>query len=86
MVFASSTRRFNSGMSNANLLSSLDCFDLVDMYEGQKPLNQPGVVINTEWGALGNTGSLEIVRTAYDHQIDKNSLNPGKQVCNILLY
>ena len=64
----------------------IENFDLVDMYEGSKPLNSQGVVINTEWGALGNTGSLEIVRTTYDHQVDKNSLNPGKQVCNILLY
>ena len=39
-----------------------------------------GVVINTEWGAFGNTGSLDIVRTSYDHQLDAQSLNPGKQV------
>jgi hypothetical protein len=39
-----------------------------------------GVVINTEWGAFGNTGSLDIVRTSYDHQLDSQSLNPGKQV------
>merc|ERR1712038_2251598 len=55
------------------------------MYEGKKPLNQPGVVINTEWEALGNSGSLEIVRTTYDHQIDKNSLNPGKQIYEKLI-
>ena len=39
-----------------------------------------GVVINTEWGAFGNTGSLDIIRTAYDFQLDTQSLNPGKQV------
>ena len=37
------------------------------------------VVINTEWGALGNTGSLDFVRTSFDMAVDKNSKNPGKQ-------
>ena len=49
------------------------------MYEGEKPSNNE-VVINTEWGAFGNTGSLDIVRTIYDYELDRNSLNPGKQV------
>jgi len=40
-----------------------------------------GVVINTEWGAFGNTGSLDIIRLSYDFQLDQESLNPGKQVC-----
>ena len=51
-----------------------------DMYEGKKPNDSSVVVINTEWGAFGNTGSLDVVRTPYDHRLDQNSLNPGKQV------
>ena len=51
------------------------------MYEGDRPSNKE-VVINTEWGAFGNTGSLDIVRTIYDYELDRNSLNPGKQVKN----
>ena len=38
------------------------------------------VVINTEWGALGNTGSLDFVRTWWDHGVDAGSKNFGKQV------
>ena len=38
------------------------------------------VVINTEWGALGNTGSLDFVRTRWDHAVDAGSKNFGKQV------
>ena len=38
------------------------------------------VVINTEWGALGNTGSLDFVRTRWDHAVDAVSKNFGKQV------
>jgi hypothetical protein len=45
-----------------------------------------GVVINTEWGAFGNTGSLDIIRTIYDIQLDEESLNPGKQVSWVILY
>ena len=51
------------------------------MYEADRPSNKE-VVINTEWGAFGNTGSLDIVRTIYDYELDRNSLNPGKQVKN----
>lgn len=37
------------------------------------------VIINTEWGALGDHGCLDFLRTEYDKQIDKASRNPGKQ-------
>ena len=38
------------------------------------------VVINTEWGAFGDNGVLDFVRTVEDREIDKTSLNPGKQL------
>ncbi len=38
------------------------------------------VVVNTEWGAFGNAGTLDIIRTHYDHELDAQSRNPGKQV------
>ena len=41
---------------------------------------QEHMVINTEWGALGNTGSLDFVRTRWDHAVDAGSKNFGKQV------
>lgn len=37
------------------------------------------VMINTEWGALGDDGSLDFIKTEYDKQVDKHSINPGKQ-------
>ena len=66
--------------TNASYVEKLE---LVDLYEGtDEALSFPKseVVINTEWGAFGNTGSLDIVRTIYDYELDRNSLNPGKQV------
>uniref|UniRef100_A0A6G1S7V8 Phosphotransferase n=1 Tax=Aceria tosichella TaxID=561515 RepID=A0A6G1S7V8_9ACAR len=36
-------------------------------------------VINTEWGAFGDNGSLDFVRNKWDVDIDRSSLNVGKQ-------
>lgn len=41
--------------------------------------SKPNVIINTEWGAFGDDGKLDSVRTKYDREIDAYSLNPGKQ-------
>jgi len=38
------------------------------------------VIINCEWGAFGDKGEIEFVRTAIDVEIDQHSLNPGKQL------
>jgi len=38
------------------------------------------VVINTEWGAFGDNGVLDFIRTHNDHAIDNESLNPGQHV------
>lgn len=35
--------------------------------------------INTEWGGLGDDGSLDEITTSYDVAVDRNSHNPGKQ-------
>merc|ERR1712212_739261 len=56
----------------------------VEMYEGNPGLASQ-VVINTEWGALGNTGSLDFVRTRWDHAVDAGSKNFGKQVYEKLI-
>jgi len=56
----------------------------VELYQGQRGAKKD-VVINTEWGALGNTGSLDFIRTKYDHSVDQNSKNCGKQVYEKLI-
>jgi len=56
----------------------------VELYNGHKGSKRE-VVINTEWGALGNTGSLDFIRTKYDHLVDTNSKNQGKQVYEKLI-
>ena len=43
--------------------------------------NEPAqVIINTEWGAFGNGGCLDFLRTDVDHDIDESSINPGHQM------
>lgn len=38
------------------------------------------VLINTEWGAFGDNGALDFIRTQYDREIDEYSINRGKQL------
>ncbi|XP_076174991.1 hexokinase A isoform X2 [Ptiloglossa arizonensis] len=42
--------------------------------------DKPHMLINTEWGAFGEGGTLEFVLTEFDHAIDDNSINPQKQL------
>ena len=37
------------------------------------------VVINSEWGAFGDNGVLDFVRTVWDEEIDNQSINKGRQ-------
>ena len=36
-------------------------------------------IVNTEWGAFGDNGILDFLRTEIDHEVDQHSLNPGLQ-------
>lgn len=50
----------------------------ITMYEGD--LMQPSVmIINTEWGAMGDDGALSFVITKHDRTINNKSLNPKSQ-------
>ncbi|XP_050057486.1 hexokinase type 2 isoform X3 [Aphis gossypii] len=48
-----------------------------ELFDGDK--SKPYVIVNTEWGAFGDDGKLDAVRTKYDQEIDEDSLNPGQQ-------
>ncbi|XP_060525904.1 hexokinase type 2 isoform X3 [Cylas formicarius] len=50
-----------------------ELFDEEDMGSGK-------VMINLEMGAFGDDGSIDFVRTEYDQEIDRHSINPGKQI------
>jgi hexokinase len=37
-------------------------------------------LINCEWGAFGDDGSLDFLRTEYDRDVDEHTVNPGRQL------
>ncbi|XP_027818031.1 hexokinase HKDC1 isoform X1 [Ovis aries] len=59
--------------TNACYMEDMSNIDLVEGDEGR-------MCINTEWGAFGDDGALEDIRTEFDRELDLGSLNPGKQL------
>lgn len=55
-----------------------------EMYNG--PDNgKTHVLINTEWGAFGDNGAIDFIRTEYDREIDEFSINKGKQLAEKMI-
>ena len=63
--------------TNACYLEEIKDIETIDQgqFTGQKHM-----VINTEWGAFGDNGELDFIRTKWDRAVDDNSVNPGKQI------
>ena len=59
--------------SNACYMEEMRHIDMVEGDEGR-------MCINMEWGAFGDDGALDDIRTEFDQEIDMGSLNPGKQL------
>lgn len=63
--------------TNACYLEEIKDIHTIDQAEFA---NQQHMVVNTEWGAFGENGELDFVRTKWDHAVDEMSVNPGKQI------
>jgi len=62
--------------TNACYMEKLDNVEL-----WQSGIDDPQqVIVNTEWGAFGDNGVLDFIRTDFDEMVDVNSLNKGKQL------
>ncbi|KAJ2951161.1 hypothetical protein O0L34_g5553 [Tuta absoluta] len=61
--------------SNACYVEKTENCELFDGEPGKSEL-----LVNTEWGAFGDDGTLDFVRTEFDREVDSNSINPGKQI------
>ncbi|XP_075279252.1 hexokinase HKDC1 isoform X2 [Opisthocomus hoazin] len=59
--------------TNACYMEEMRHIDLLEGDEGR-------MCINTEWGAFGDDGALDDLRTEFDRELDLGSLNPGKQL------
>lgn len=68
--------------SNACYLEKVKHAELFNKIENEDDEN---VIINTEWGAFGDLGSLEFVRTSFDREVDSHSINPGNQLFEKML-
>jgi len=51
----------------------------VELWDGSWEEPQQ-VLVNTEWGAFGDSGELDHILTEYDREIDQHSINPGRQL------
>ena len=51
--------------------------------ENKEEYNQ--MIVNTEWGAFGDLGEIDFLRTKWDKNVDAASLNPGRQVFEKLI-
>jgi hexokinase len=57
----------------------IENLDKVGTWNGD--YNEPKqVIINMEWGAFGDNGCLNHIRTKYDEEVDRSSINSGKQM------
>merc|ERR1712223_2086636 len=65
--------------TNACYLEEMDHIDLVDENE-KSDRSKKHMIVNTEWGAFGNQGELDFILTKWDREVDKLSINPGKQI------
>ncbi|XP_048854522.1 hexokinase-2 isoform X1 [Brienomyrus brachyistius] len=59
--------------TNACYMEEMRHLETVEGDEGR-------MCVNMEWGAFGDNGELEDLRTEFDKEIDCGSLNPGKQL------
>lgn len=46
----------------------------------EEDLGSGNVLINTEWGAFGDDGAIDFLRSDYDREVDKHTVNPGRQL------
>ncbi|KAK7085171.1 hypothetical protein SK128_015715 [Halocaridina rubra] len=57
----------------------MEKLERVELWDGDQDMPKQ-VIINTEWGAFGDNGCLDFIRTEYDNNIDRESINPGRQL------
>lgn len=51
-----------------------------ELFDDKSCPEKTHVLINTEWGAFGDNGCIDFIRTEFDREIDENSINRGHQL------
>jgi hexokinase len=62
--------------TNACYIENVDRIGTLDNYHQ----DHKSMIVNCEWGAFGENGSIDFIRSRYDDEIDKTSINVGKQM------
>jgi len=57
-----------------------DVKNIETLNKGDFVTEQEHMVVNTEWGAFGDNGELDFIKTKWDENVDQMSVNPGKQI------
>ncbi|CAD6184399.1 unnamed protein product [Caenorhabditis auriculariae] len=66
--------------TNACYMERFDRISKISDYVDEEGLVPEEMIINTEWGAFGDDGAMDFIRTEWDDVVDRQSINPGKQV------
>jgi len=64
--------------TNACYLEDIDNVETIE--NGGRNGTDKHMIINTEWGAFGEAGELDFIKTKWDVAIDEASINPGEHI------
>lgn len=64
--------------TNACYIENLNRIETIEDFQDEYQYKE--MIVNTEWGAFGENGSIDFIRSRYDDEIDKTSINVGKQI------
>ncbi|VDM46907.1 unnamed protein product [Toxocara canis] len=66
--------------TNACYMEQLSKCPKLKKYSFEKDRYPKEMIINMEWGAFGDDGGLDFIRTSYDAHVDERTINPGKHL------
>jgi hexokinase len=66
--------------TNACYFEKFERIQTLNSTTRSKLFDKQEMVVNTEWGAFGENGNIDFIRSRFDDEIDKTSINVGKQI------
>ncbi|KAF1769587.1 hypothetical protein GCK72_001404 [Caenorhabditis remanei] len=66
--------------TNACYMERLDRIPKLAGYVDEHGVTPEEMIINTEWGAFGDDGTMDFLRTKWDDAVDRESINPGQHL------
>ncbi|KAL3997999.1 Hexokinase family protein [Acanthocheilonema viteae] len=66
--------------TNACYMEKLSNCQKLNKYGFDKDNDPKEMIINMEWGAFGDNGCIDFLRTEFDKDVDRGSINPGKHL------